>query len=95
VVLPARPNENPGVAGSTMEVFPLVLGLALLGGPGNGREVVGRVDQRDVRERWGKLPTRWRKLRAQIHGDVCSRGYDAERNMFTQFYGSRELARAC
>jgi GH15 family glucan-1,4-alpha-glucosidase len=34
---------------------------------------------------------RWRALRAQIHDDVCSRGFDARRNTFTQFYGSEGL----
>jgi GH15 family glucan-1,4-alpha-glucosidase len=34
---------------------------------------------------------RWRKLRAEIHDDVCANGYDAERGTFTQFYGSRGL----
>jgi GH15 family glucan-1,4-alpha-glucosidase len=32
---------------------------------------------------------RWRALRDSIHADVCAKGYDAERNTFTQFYGSR------
>jgi GH15 family glucan-1,4-alpha-glucosidase len=34
---------------------------------------------------------RWRRLRQAIHGDVCANGYDAERNTFTQSYGSQEL----
>ncbi|MDX3096975.1 glycoside hydrolase family 15 protein [Streptomyces sp. ME01-24h] len=34
---------------------------------------------------------RWRELRDDIHRDVCDRGYDKERNTFTQSYGSREL----
>ncbi|MCM3659767.1 glycoside hydrolase family 15 protein [Georgenia satyanarayanai] len=34
---------------------------------------------------------RWRALRSEIHADVCERGYDPERNTFTQFYGSRGL----
>jgi GH15 family glucan-1,4-alpha-glucosidase len=34
---------------------------------------------------------RWRELRDAIHDDVCERGYDKERNTFTQSYGSREL----
>lgn len=33
----------------------------------------------------------WRALRDEIHREVCDRGYDAERNTFTQSYGSREL----
>lgn len=31
---------------------------------------------------------RWRILRARIHADVCTKGYDPDRNTFTQFYGS-------
>ncbi|MEV1042339.1 glycoside hydrolase family 15 protein [Streptomyces sp. NPDC050204] len=31
------------------------------------------------------------ELRAEIHADVCARGFDAERNTFTQAYGSKEL----
>ncbi|MEU5798210.1 glycoside hydrolase family 15 protein [Streptomyces sp. NPDC047813] len=34
---------------------------------------------------------RWRELRDDIHRDVCEKGYDKERNTFTQSYGSREL----
>ncbi len=34
---------------------------------------------------------RWRELRETIHRDVCEKGYDAERNTFTQSYGSKEL----
>ncbi|MFD8012116.1 glycoside hydrolase family 15 protein [Streptomyces sp. NPDC058955] len=34
---------------------------------------------------------RWRELRDEIHRDVCERGYDKERNTFTQSYGSKEL----
>ncbi|TXS79867.1 glycoside hydrolase family 15 protein [Streptomyces sp. me109] len=34
---------------------------------------------------------KWRELRDDIHRDVCEKGYDKERNTFTQSYGSREL----
>ncbi|XVQ82927.1 glycoside hydrolase family 15 protein [Microbispora siamensis] len=34
---------------------------------------------------------RWRALREEIHRDVCARGYDPDRNTFTQFYGSKGL----
>ncbi|MEU7580783.1 glycoside hydrolase family 15 protein [Streptomyces sp. NPDC041068] len=34
---------------------------------------------------------RWRELRDEVHREVCERGYDAERNTFTQSYGSTEL----
>jgi GH15 family glucan-1,4-alpha-glucosidase len=32
-----------------------------------------------------------RELRDEIHYDVCEKGYDKERNTFTQSYGSKEL----
>ena len=31
----------------------------------------------------------WRRLRAEIHADVCERGFDHERGTFTQSYGSK------
>ncbi|GGN67777.1 glucoamylase [Streptomyces albiflavescens] len=33
----------------------------------------------------------WRAMRDEVHREVCERGYDAERNTFTQSYGSSEL----
>ncbi|MEU3574156.1 glycoside hydrolase family 15 protein, partial [Kitasatospora sp. NPDC036755] len=33
----------------------------------------------------------WQQLRDHIHADVCERGYDPERNTFTQYYGGKEL----
>jgi GH15 family glucan-1,4-alpha-glucosidase len=33
----------------------------------------------------------WRANRDRLHAEVIARGYDADRNAFTQFYGSREL----
>jgi GH15 family glucan-1,4-alpha-glucosidase len=33
----------------------------------------------------------WRQIRDEIHAEVCERGYDADRNTFTQYYGSKEL----
>ncbi|MFF6955854.1 glycoside hydrolase family 15 protein [Streptomyces sp. NPDC008317] len=33
----------------------------------------------------------WRSMRAQVHAEVCEKGYDARRNTFTQSYGSEEL----
>ncbi|GGW88641.1 glucoamylase [Streptomyces malachitofuscus] len=33
----------------------------------------------------------WRELRDEVHREVCDKGYDPERNTFTQSYGSREL----
>ena len=34
---------------------------------------------------------RWRKLRARIHADICSKGYDRARNTFVQYYGATEV----
>src|SRR5215218_2391467 len=34
---------------------------------------------------------RWRRVRDQIHQQVCANAYDPDRNTFTQFYGSQEL----
>jgi GH15 family glucan-1,4-alpha-glucosidase len=34
---------------------------------------------------------RWERIRDEIHSEVCERGYDPERNTFTQYYGSKEL----
>ncbi|MCK1821964.1 glycoside hydrolase family 15 protein [Streptomyces sp. XM83C] len=33
----------------------------------------------------------WRALRDEVHREVCEKGYDPERNTFTQYYGSRGL----
>jgi len=38
----------------------------------------------------GPVP-RWRALRDRIHADVCTNGFDAQRNTFTQSYGSEAL----
>ncbi|MDZ4267917.1 MAG: glycoside hydrolase family 15 protein [Mycobacterium sp.] len=38
----------------------------------------------------GPVP-RWRALRDRIHTDVCTNGFDAQRNTFTQSYGSEAL----
>jgi GH15 family glucan-1,4-alpha-glucosidase len=34
---------------------------------------------------------RWRQLAAEIHADVCRRGFDAELGSFVQSYGSKQL----
>jgi GH15 family glucan-1,4-alpha-glucosidase len=34
---------------------------------------------------------RWRALADEIHQDVCTKGFDADRGTFTQFYGSTGL----
>ena len=45
-------------------------------------------------EEYAELPgdlEGWRELRDAVHRDVCEKGYDPERNTFTQYYGSQEL----
>ena len=34
---------------------------------------------------------RWKQIREEIHREVCEKGYDGDRNTFTQYYGSKEL----
>jgi GH15 family glucan-1,4-alpha-glucosidase len=34
---------------------------------------------------------RWKRLRTEIHQQVCDLGYDANRRTFTQYYGSKDL----
>jgi GH15 family glucan-1,4-alpha-glucosidase len=33
----------------------------------------------------------WRRLRAEIHGEVCRHGFDAQQNSFVQYYGGQDL----
>jgi GH15 family glucan-1,4-alpha-glucosidase len=34
---------------------------------------------------------RWKQCRDDVHREVCAKGYDADRNTFTQYYGSKSL----
>ncbi|MGH9674493.1 MAG: glycoside hydrolase family 15 protein [Bryobacteraceae bacterium] len=34
--------------------------------------------------------SKWRKLRDEIHAEVCREGYDSKLNSFVQYYGSRD-----
>jgi len=34
---------------------------------------------------------RWKKLRNELHAEICDRGFNHKRNAFTQFYGSDEV----
>jgi pentatricopeptide repeat protein len=47
----------------------------------------------DLAERFGfDAPLdRWRKIRDEIHDEVCEKAYDSRRGTFTQYYGSTEL----
>ncbi len=45
-------------------------------------------------ETWPELEgplDRWRKLREEIHEEICAKGYHAGKRAFTQYYGSDEL----
>lgn len=33
----------------------------------------------------------WRALREKIHQDICTRGFDAEKNSFVQYYGGKRV----
>jgi len=47
---------------------------------------------KEIRHGFGEGPLdRWKALRDEIHRDVCNRGFDAERNAFVQYYGSKSL----
>jgi GH15 family glucan-1,4-alpha-glucosidase len=39
----------------------------------------------------GERATRWRRLRAEIHEEVCGKAFDSEIGSFVQSYGSKEL----
>ena len=34
---------------------------------------------------------RWKRLRDEIHTEVCEKGYDPDQRTFTQYYGSKEV----
>jgi GH15 family glucan-1,4-alpha-glucosidase len=34
---------------------------------------------------------KWRQVRQQIHGDICSNGFDGRKNSFVQYYGGNTL----
>jgi GH15 family glucan-1,4-alpha-glucosidase len=34
---------------------------------------------------------RWRQVRAEIHAEICERGFDSELNSFVRSYGSKDL----
>jgi GH15 family glucan-1,4-alpha-glucosidase len=38
---------------------------------------------------------RLKRIRKEIHDEVCREGFDADRNTFTQYYGSKELDASC
>ncbi|MEX0746242.1 MAG: glycoside hydrolase family 15 protein [Phycisphaeraceae bacterium] len=38
---------------------------------------------------------RFKRLRKEIHEQICREGFDPDRNTFTQYYGSKELDASC
>ena len=50
----------------------------------------GQAD-RELQLRSGENLERWRKIRDEIHAQVCERGYNEKKKAFTQVYGSDEL----
>ncbi len=47
---------------------------------------------KEIQAGYGNGPVdRWLALRDEIHRDVCARGFDAERNTFVQYFGSKSL----
>ncbi len=47
---------------------------------------------KDIRAKYGDGPLgRWLALRDEIHRDVCTHGFDVERNAFVQYYGAKAL----
>ena len=53
------------------------------------------LDQADRPRRPGRAGGTVVELRDQIHADVCTRGVDAERGCFVQYYGSTEVDASC
>ncbi|HEV2618819.1 MAG TPA: glycoside hydrolase family 15 protein, partial [Acidobacteriaceae bacterium] len=56
---------------------------------GEGRQ------QRAGRKQSGDDIERWKKVRAQIHREVCRRGFNKKLNSFVQSYGSSTLDASC
>ena len=55
----------------------------------------GEESDAKVRREWGRDVERWRKVRAEIHKDVCKKGFDRKLNSFVQYYGSKTLDASC
>lgn len=45
----------------------------------------------EVRPQLSGNAAAWRAMRDEVHREVCRKGFDRERNTFTQYYGSQEL----
>ncbi len=52
---------------------------------------VDRVIKQAERYKLDAPLAQWRRLRAQMHADICAKGYDARRRTFVQYYGATEV----
>jgi GH15 family glucan-1,4-alpha-glucosidase len=52
-------------------------------------------EQRTARKRSAGDIERWKKVRTQIHREVCRKGFDKKLNSFVQSYGSKALDASC
>ena len=59
-------------------------------------ETKGR-EERDAgnRREWAQVLKRWNKVRAEIHREVCEKGFDRKLNSFVQYYGAKTLDASC
>jgi GH15 family glucan-1,4-alpha-glucosidase len=53
--------------------------------------------ERDVsaKRRLRQNLNRWKKVRQEIHQDVCQKGFDKKLNSFVQYYGAKTLDASC
>ena len=55
----------------------------------------GEERDRSTRREWERDVERWKKVRAEIHREVCAKGFDTKLNSFMQSYGSKTLDASC
>ena len=56
---------------------------------------LGKERDAGIRREWGRDVARWRKVRAEIHREVCEKGFDKKLNSFVQSYGAKVLDASC
>jgi GH15 family glucan-1,4-alpha-glucosidase len=54
-------------------------------------------EERDVRTRrdWARDIAHWKRVRREIHREVCEKGFDQKLNSFVQYYGAKVLDASC
>jgi GH15 family glucan-1,4-alpha-glucosidase len=54
-------------------------------------------EERDAgtRREWARDVRRWKKVRAEIHREVCEQGFNRKLNSFVQYYGAKTLDASC